>query len=174
MTAPASASTLTATYRTRYLLTTSATDPVKGGVGTSPLSANGFYDMNSTVMLNATAFSGSCFTTWSGILPVADFQAQITMDKAYNVMGGFQTGAVTFPTQVTVPQAGGTTGVSISATSGCLWKARTTASWIGLSTVSGNSSGVLQMKVSKNNTRVARVGTVVVNGVAVTVTQPGR
>lgn len=173
-TIPGSNSTLTATYRTRYLLKRSSSDATKGSVASNPASADGYYDQNSTVTVNASAFSGSCFTAWSGILNVADFSAAITMNKAYDVMGLFQAGAVSFPLTVSAPQGGGTLSVSISATSGCLWKASTTTNWITLQTTGGTSSGVLQMKLSKNNTKSARTGTVMLNGVGVTVTQAGR
>ncbi|MFN7932360.1 MAG: M12 family metallopeptidase [Bryobacteraceae bacterium] len=173
-TTPGSNASLSANYRTRYQLKKTANDTTKGSVGSSPASADGFYDLNSTVLVNAAAFSGSCFNAWSGILNVADFKASITMNKAYDVTGLFQAGSVTFPTAVAAPQAGGTVSLSISATSGCLWKASTTASWITLQSATGTSNGVLQIKVARNNTKNSRTGTVMVNGVAVTVTQAGR
>ncbi len=174
VTAPTSNATLSAAYRTRYLLKKSASDPVKGNVSSSPASADGYYDLNSTVVVSAAAFSGSCFTSWSGILNVADFSAQLTMNRSYDVMGMFQTGSVTFPTTVTAPQGGGVMSVSISAASGCLWKASSSTNWITVQTPSGTSGGVLKLKLSKNNSKNARTGTVVVNGVTMTVTQSGR
>ncbi|MBS1825786.1 MAG: hypothetical protein JST93_10735 [Acidobacteria bacterium] len=173
-TTPTTNGSLTANYRTRYQLKKAANDATKGSVASSPASSDGYYDLNSTVVVNAAAFSGSCFSAWSGILNVADFKASLTMNKAYDVTGLFQAGTVTFPTAVAAPQAGGTVSVSIGATSGCLWKASTSTSWITLQSSIGTSSGVLQLKVAKNNGKTSRTGTVVVNGVAITLTQAGR
>jgi hypothetical protein len=173
-TAPSTAATLTATYRTKYQLRTSASDPVKGTVGNTPATTDGFYDANSTVTVNAAALAGSCFTSWSGILPVSSFSTQLTMTQAYAVTGNFVTGAVTFPTALTAPASASTLSIPVSATTGCLWKATENASWLSLKTTAGTSSTSLQVSVSKNSNRSPRTGTVTINGRGVTITQAGR
>lgn len=171
---PSSATTLTASYKIRYLMTAVPSDPVKGGVGKTPLSADGYYDLNSAVTLSAAASAGNCFVSWSGILPVPDTTTQLTINQPYSVMANFQAGSITVPQTVSVAQAGGQYGISVSASSGCLWKATTSTNWISLGTTQGSTSGVLQISVGKNNSKSTRTGYVMVNGVTVSVVQLGR
>lgn len=174
VTAPSSATTFTATYATKYWVSATPSDPAKGRVSTTPVSADGYYSMNSTVTVSAAAVTGNCFTTWTGIVPVSNPTVQLTITQPYTVTGNFQVGSVTFPTSVTAPAAGGLVPVSVNATSGCLWKASSNTNWITVVNGAGTASGVLQLQLNRNNGKGARTGTITVNGLVVTVTQVGR
>ncbi|MBI4907442.1 MAG: hypothetical protein HY820_27705 [Acidobacteria bacterium] len=174
ITAPTSNSTLTATYRTRYLLTRSSSDATKGSLGATPASSDGFYDAGSTVTLNSIPVSGNCLTGWGGVLAVTDTRVSVTMNQSYAVQGIFQTGAVSVPAAVSAPSTSGTTAVPVTATSGCIWRASSNSSWISISQPTGRSSASLTISLSRNNTKSSRTGSIVVNGQTTTVTQAGR
>ena len=75
------------------------------------------------------------------------------------------------PPSAAMEASGGTTQFSVASRAGCGWTAVTQAPWInvtGSSTGSGNGSVTLSVQA---NTGAARIGTVVVQGQAFTVTQ---
>jgi hypothetical protein len=77
-----------------------------------------------------------------------------------------------FDPSARVVAAGETATVSISTQPECTWSAQSQASWIThVSPASSQGSGQLQFRVAANPSTTARVGEVVVNGDAITVTQ---
>jgi hypothetical protein len=58
--------TLTWTWKTQYLLTTSAIPDGSGTVEVSPISTDGYYDAKSTITLTAIENEGYYFGYWSG------------------------------------------------------------------------------------------------------------
>jgi hypothetical protein len=73
------------------------------------------------------------------------------------------------PTNTNIAAAGGTASFQITATAGCLWAAKSNASWITTSS-SGTGNGAINFTVAAN-TGAARSGTIKVAGQLFTVTQ---
>lgn len=74
----------------------------------------------------------------------------------------------------TLPPAGGTASVSVSADPGCSWSASTSSGWLTLvSGLSGTGSGRIGISAPANIATVTRTATVDVAGRAVTVAQAG-
>jgi hypothetical protein len=71
----------------------------------------------------------------------------------------------------TVPAAGGTASIAVTASDGCAWTAASDVPWIAVSSgASGHGNGMVTVAVSGNN-GAARTGTVSVAGQTFTVTQ---
>jgi len=78
------------------------------------------------------------------------------------------------PATVSYTAAGGTGSVAVTTASGCVWTARSTASWITVSAgASGIGSGVVDYSVGANPLPGGRIGTLVVGGQSVAVSQTG-
>ena len=83
----AAAATLTATFKTQYQLTLSAS-PAAGGTVT-PLSG-GFYDTGSTVNIGAAANSGYQFSSWSGNVANGNAAStSVTMTSPQSIIANF-------------------------------------------------------------------------------------
>ncbi len=75
------------------------------------------------------------------------------------------------PQSFTVPAAGQSATVSVTAAAGCSWTAAAQASWIAVTSgASGSGNGVVQLTIAAN-TENERVGTALVAGQSVTFTQ---
>lgn len=164
VTAPSTNLTLTANYKTRFLVNGVSSNTSLGTVTTSPQSSDKYYDLGTTVSLTATPFAGSCFTGWTGTLPSTATVLQFSVTKPYDVKAGFQVGAVTVSSVVIVSAAAQTSQGSVTTTSGCGWKATTSVPWISLLTVSGTTSGVVRFSVQQNTTGKSRTGLIYING----------
>ncbi|HLK69398.1 MAG TPA: discoidin domain-containing protein [Bryobacteraceae bacterium] len=82
-----SAATYTATFKTQYRLTTSAS-PSAGGTVTP--SSGGFYDANTVVQVNATPNSGYTFSGWTGsVASPSSTSTTVTMSAPQSVTGNF-------------------------------------------------------------------------------------
>ncbi len=74
--------------------------------------------------------------------------------------------------EVFVPMNGGPAGVKISAPTGCSWSANTADTWITIvSAQSGSGTGSLDLEFRENFTGSARIGTISIAGLSVTVVQ---
>jgi len=169
---PATASMLTATYAMMYRVSATSSSSSKGSVSITPASVDGTHAQNSTIMLTATPAEGSCFSGWTGALAISDPAMRLTVNRAYRITGAFQTGSVTAPAFVEASGEAQTLNVSIAATTGCIWKASTTESWLSIQNPTGKSSAVLKVKVLES--AVPRSGIITVNGENILVVQRGR
>jgi Leucine-rich repeat (LRR) protein len=89
VTAPATATSYTASFKIQFVLTT-ATSPASGGtVSANPASIDGFYDSSTSVELTATANGGYIFSNWSGDLTGFANPQSITMSALRNVTANF-------------------------------------------------------------------------------------
>jgi hypothetical protein len=71
--------------------------------------------------------------------------------------------------------SGGTGTVSVAASSGCGWTATSNASWVTVTSAAvGSGDGVIAYSVSANNSKQARVGTMLLAGKTFTVKQKPR
>ena len=78
------------------------------------------------------------------------------------------------PTSQSVPSAGGTGIVSVTAPSGCTWTAVSNASWLLITSNStGAANGTVNYSVLANSTANSRSGTLTVAGKSFTVNQQG-
>ncbi len=78
------------------------------------------------------------------------------------------------PASLTVPAAGGTGTVAVSAESRCAWTARSEDGWIKISSgSSGNGNGTVTFIVADHKGKNGRTGTITVAGQTVTVQQAG-
>ena len=72
----------------------------------------------------------------------------------------------------TVTLAAGQSSITVTTTTGCIWTATTTATWIHLTNVSGTSTGTLNFTFDAN-AGAARTGTITVEGRIFTLNQDG-
>lgn len=76
------------------------------------------------------------------------------------------------PTSASVPAAGGTGTVAVTAAAGCAWTVSALASWITLTTPpSGSGNGSVGFSVAANTATTARSGTLNIGGQTFTVNQ---
>jgi|GEM_PF-1687033 len=87
VTAGSSASTFTASFSTKYLLTTSTIG--SGTVTVSPSSPDGYYDAGTKVQITAVPRSGSALLTWLGDFAGGTPQQSVTMDDQHDVTAYF-------------------------------------------------------------------------------------
>jgi len=170
-----SSATYTATFKTRYQLTISAS-PAAGGTVTP--SSGGFYDSGSVVNIAATASGAYLFTGWTGtVANAASASTTVTMSGAEAVVATFAITTFTLSaTSANVAASGGTGSVTVTASVA-------TAPWTAVSNAtsfltitagaSGTGNGTVSYSVTPNNTFAARVGTLTIAGLTYTVTQAG-
>ena len=89
VTAGSGATTFTASFSTRYLLTYETIGA--GTVTVSPSSPDGYYDAGSTVQLTAVPNSGSTLRYWLGDLSGGTLQQSVTMDDQRDATAYFGT-----------------------------------------------------------------------------------
>jgi hypothetical protein len=85
VTAPSSPVTYTATFKTQYLLTTSANPPAGGSI-----TAGDWLDSGTSVAITAAAAAGYSFTGFSGDLSGTANPGSVTMDAARTVTANFK------------------------------------------------------------------------------------
>jgi len=120
---------------------------------------------NGSVVITATANTSTSART--GVVTVAG-QA-FTITQAGTTPCSYTLSA----TSASVPAAGGTTQVSVTAGSSCAWTASESLSWASLSTTGGTGNGTVTITVAANTSTSARSGGVTVAGQTFTVTQAG-
>lgn len=75
-------------------------------------------------------------------------------------------------TSQTISAAGGSGGLTVSAPGGCSWTAASSSSWISITSgASGSGNGAVGFSVSPNSGAGSRVGSIVVAGQTVSITQ---
>src|SRR2546423_967321 len=75
-------------------------------------------------------------------------------------------------TSQSVPAAGGTGSVGVTAGSGCTWTAVSNASWITISSgANGSGNGTVAYSAAANTATTARTGTLTIAGQTLTVTE---
>jgi hypothetical protein len=84
---PALPSTITANYKTQYLLTTAVSG--SGTLSVSPPSADGFYDPGTVVTITATPAAGFKLASWSGDLTGQTATQKLTMTDEMSVTAAF-------------------------------------------------------------------------------------
>ena len=88
--APTVNTTYTANFTTQYLLTTTVSPAGSGTIGTSPPSADGYYDSGTSVQLSPFPNIGYAFTTWSGDVTGSDEPRGARHVRAQESHGKFQ------------------------------------------------------------------------------------
>ncbi|MBI3207636.1 MAG: hypothetical protein HYZ37_01895 [Candidatus Solibacter usitatus] len=175
ITTPNAATVITAYYATQYQAAVSANPPNIGAiVGRSPASADGYYAGGTNLTLAATAPLSYCFTGWSGILPVNSTVANVAVTGALNITANFKPGQVQGPSVIQVAAGATTLGVSVLATSGCIWKAASLTPWVTIPNPSGLSSGTLTLTLQPNTSPVSRFGVIQLNNQYVFILQAGK
>lgn len=74
----------------------------------------------------------------------------------------------------TVPAQGGAVSVTLSAARDCTWSAQSEASWLKLSSTSGQGAATITVTASSNDAAAARSGSVTVNDQRLDLIQDGR
>ncbi|MBX9601695.1 MAG: hypothetical protein K2X35_11840 [Bryobacteraceae bacterium] len=172
-TTPSSNATVLAQYSVQYKV--SAAPNGTGRVTQTPLTADGFYALNSSVGLSAIPEAGSCFVSWSGVTASTSPNLNLTVNQPYSLTANFQTGAVTLSaTGATVTHLGGRVNIGVSSSFGCGWTARSNVNWISVSPASGSATGVVTLTVDRNRWKASRTGVVTIGTQSVTVTQLSR
>lgn len=170
ITTPASPTTYAATYNVLHRLTLNASPG--GRVSSYPSPADGFHPANSAIAITATPNPNYCFTSWTGVMPVASSAIAVALTRPASITANFQPGAVSTPTPIYAPVEGGAVSAAIQATSGCLWRATSFSNWIQVENPAGTTSAVLRLRVERNpNPAVRRTGQLLVNSELVTVLQ---
>ena len=170
--APSAATTLSATFSVWYKLSVEQT-----GLGTVSRTgpSDGFYPRLSIVGLVAKPAEGYCFAGWSGLLPLTSATTSLSMSSPYTLTPTFLPGTVTLSsTGITVPAAGTTTSLNVSAPMACYWTpaVEPSSSWVRLSstkTVAG--AGSLTLTVAPNTTGMERATRISIGGNTVVLTQ---
>lgn len=127
---------------------------------TSNASATGLASSNYTVAANPAG------GTRVGTLTVAGRTVTITQGA----------GSCSFsvsPTSATVPSTGTNSSISVITGSSCAWTATSSAGWITI-TRGASSMGLASVDYTVAPTTVQRVGTMIVAGQTITITQEGR
>jgi hypothetical protein len=89
ITTPASATTYTVYFTTRFQLTASVS-PISGGIiSANPASADGFYDSGTSVELTAMPNPGFAFAGWTGDLSGSTNPQSVTIAAPRSVTAGF-------------------------------------------------------------------------------------
>jgi hypothetical protein len=160
-----------ADYSVAYSVKVSATS---GGTHTvSPVSGDTYYNANTTLSLNASAYSGYCFTGWSGLIAGTPPQTSLRVGHAYTITAGFQVGSVTVnTTSISEPAAGGSVGLGVTATYGCRWFAKSQVPWARVTAnATGTSSAVMTVTIDANTTGAVRYGYISVGSSRALITQ---
>ncbi|HEV2915112.1 MAG TPA: BACON domain-containing carbohydrate-binding protein [Pyrinomonadaceae bacterium] len=115
-------------------------------------------------------------STNSSILSFCQFSRdQITAFINANASCLSRAPACTFaisPTSASLPAAGGTGSVAVTATTGCQWSATSNATWITITAgASGTGNGTVSYSVAANTATTSRTGTITIAGKTFTVTQ---
>ncbi|MCS7024311.1 MAG: M12 family metallopeptidase [Bryobacteraceae bacterium] len=142
---PTQPSLYTATYSVFFALTLRASPG--GQVAIYPPSADGFYAANSRLTLTAIPNPNFCFQSWQGVAPAPSPVIGVNLTQPASIAANFQPGAINLPATITAPPAGGVVEVNLSATSGCLWRAQSYASWIQVENSTGDQSTALRLRV---------------------------
>ena len=173
VTVPSSPSTITANFQKQHALTAASSDVSKGMVSNSPMTSDTFYNEGTSISISALAAGSSCLTGWAGVTAPASSPITVSVNQPYSITGTFQSGIVSaFPTQFTLPTTVGTGSITVSASGGCPWTARSNHSWITITSgASGNSSGTTTFSVSKKNGKPGRTGSITIGSVIVTISQ---
>jgi Tol biopolymer transport system component len=87
--APTARATLTANFKTQYLLTTGVSPGGSGSITASPSSSDGFYDSDASVQLTATPIAGFTFAGFSGALTGLTNPQSLTMSLPKTVIANF-------------------------------------------------------------------------------------
>lgn len=118
-------------------------------------------------------------TLMNTVDPVAAFNGLVASGGRINVSRALSQQTVcTFSLSqpgTTIPTAGGSGSVNVTAQGACSWGAFTSASWITIPlTAAGNGNGTVNFTVAANTTGAPRTGTINIGGQIFTVTQAGK
>ena len=173
VTVPASATAITANFQKQYSLTSASSNTALGSVGNSPVAADTFYNDGTAVSVTGTPVGAACLASWSGVSAPPSTPISVNVNLPYSITGNFQTGSVSAaPLLVSIPPSGATSTVTVTATTGCVWTAKSNASWITITSgASGTSSGTVSFSVGKKNGKSSRTGTLSIGSILVTVNQ---
>src|SRR5262245_44727653 len=127
----------------------------------SGASGNGNGSVSYSVAANTTTASRSATLTIGG--------QTFTVTQA-----GLTCSYTISPASQSVPAAGGTGSVSLTAPGGCTWTASSSAAWLSITAgTSGSSNGSVSYSVAANTTTASRSATLTIGGQTFTVTQAG-
>ena len=105
----------------------------------------------------------------------ADASANLIYDYALYLLtlsSGSGCGASLAPSSTTLPAAGGSVDVTVTATAGCLWQASSNAAWLGIGAGGVSSgNGTVTIQAAPNLQTAGRSGTVTIAGLTYTVNQ---
>jgi hypothetical protein len=87
---PHSATTFTATFSTRHLLTQGSSPEAAGSIDASPASASGYYDAGTAVQLTAAPIANCSFVSWAGALSGAANPQTVLMTGPQTVTANYQ------------------------------------------------------------------------------------
>jgi hypothetical protein len=126
----------------------------------NPGSHNGNATVSYTVAPNAGSF------TRSGSLTIGNRLFSISQSSS-------SCSVAVGPSSLTVSFTGAEPMLSVSTGPTCAWTASSNVSWITVLTTSGTGGGLVTIRVAPNPDAASRIGTVIIGGTAVTVTQNG-
>jgi hypothetical protein len=86
---PTANTTYTANFTTRYLLTTGVSPADSGTIGTTPASADGYYDSGTPVQVSASVNFGHVFSSWSGDITGSANPVSLVMSGPESVTANF-------------------------------------------------------------------------------------
>jgi lipoprotein signal peptidase len=127
--------------------------------------------------------TGTATGSGSGTITYSVAASTATTERTGTITVGGQTFRVTqaagtsctyviSPLSLSVPPAGGSASVTITAADGCAWSSFTSTSWITLTgTTSDSGTGALTFTAAANTTTATRIGAITLAGQTVAVTQ---
>lgn len=173
-TASSNVTSYSATYSLSYIVDTSTIYPAGTGTASiSPVSPDKYYPANSSVVVQATPAAGYCFNRWRDMVAGSPSTASLTVTRGYWLRADFIPGAVTLSTPAsTISAAGGSVTFGVSATTGCLWQAKSSVPWITITSgKTGTGPLTVTSTIAPNKSGAPRTGIIVVEGKVHTVTQ---
>ncbi|HYP07760.1 MAG TPA: BACON domain-containing carbohydrate-binding protein, partial [Bryobacteraceae bacterium] len=173
ITVPSTGLAVAATYALQHKLTTAVATTYTGSTAIAPAASTTLYGDGLKVAITATPASGYCFSGWTGLTAGTPNQTTVSMTRSYAPVAAFIPGAVTpAVTAASIPAAGGTFTMNTTATTGCGWGIKSSASWLTVSkTYATSASPSFSYTVQPNTTGVARTAYLTIHNRTVTITQ---
>lgn len=176
VTAPATATTITANFTTQYALGVVIAPISSGSVTASPASPDGFYSAGTTVQLTAQPLVTYSFAGWTGDLTGITNPGSVVMNGTRSITANFSRsgtcGYTLSQNETSVSASGDVRTVTVTSAPECTWSVQTSLSWVQITSgTQVNGSGTVRMVIAANTATSPRAGVVTIAGTPYTITQ---
>ena len=163
------------------IATTTASVPAGGGTGSVPVTSAAGCAWTATsnaawlTITSGASGSGNGTVAYSAAATTGGPRsaALIIAGQTFTVTQGSGCSFGLAPASLTIPAAGGSSNVNVTAGAGCAWTASSATDWLTIASgANGSGEGTVRVTAAAN-TGVARSGTITIAGQTYTVNQPG-